>query len=48
LLEHFAQQIANVVLGDPRVAEVTVEVDKLRPPVAHDLASSGVRITRKA
>lgn len=48
LLEYFAQQIADVLLDDPRVVEVTVEVNKLRPPVAHDLASSGVRITRTA
>jgi len=30
-----------------RVAEVTVTVRKLRPPVAHDLALAGVRITRR-
>lgn len=46
LLEFFAQRVADVLLGDERVTEVTVEVRKLRPPVAHDLAASGVRITR--
>ncbi len=47
LLEHFTQLIADVVLADPRVEAVTVEINKLRPPVSHDLASSGVRITRR-
>ena len=46
LLEHFAHRIAGIALADERVAEVVVEVRKLRPPVPHDLASSGVRITR--
>ena len=48
LLEFFAAQIAEVLLEDPRVVEVTVEVFKLRPPVPEDLAASGVRITRAA
>ena len=30
-----------------RVDEVTVSVRKLRPPVPHDLAFAGVRITRR-
>ena len=47
LLEYFAQQVAELVLTDPKAHEVTVEVNKLRPPVAHDLATSGVRITRR-
>lgn len=46
LLEYFAQRIAEVLLGDSRAREATVEVLKLRPPVNHDLAASGVRITR--
>ena len=47
LLEHLADRIAATVLRvDPRVAAVTVGVRKLRPPVPHDLATSGVRIRR--
>lgn len=47
LLEFFSQRIADVLLTDPRVVEVTVEVLKLRPPVPEDLAASGVRVTRQ-
>lgn len=46
LLEYFAQQVADVLLADPRASEVTVEILKLRPPMEQDLAASGVRITR--
>jgi dihydroneopterin aldolase len=47
LLEHLAEVIAQGVLAvDARVEEVTVSVRKLRPPVAHELATSGVVITR--
>lgn len=46
LLEFFAARVAEVVLSDPMALAVTVDIKKLRPPVAHDLASSGVRITR--
>ena len=47
LLEHLAQQIAEAVLAvDARVLAVTVGVRKLRPPVPHALATSGVRIRR--
>ena len=47
LLEHLAQNIAVAVLGvDQRVEAVTVGVRKLRPPVPHALATSGVRIHR--
>jgi hypothetical protein len=35
------------VLEDPRVEEVTVAVRKLRPPLAHAVASTGVRIHRR-
>jgi dihydroneopterin aldolase len=50
LLEHLAERIAAVVidLGRPRVRSVTVAVRKLEPPVAADLSSAGVRITRAA
>jgi dihydroneopterin aldolase len=47
LLERLAERIAEEVRrADPRVVSVTVAVRKLRPPVAVDLASAGVRITR--
>jgi dihydroneopterin aldolase len=47
LLERLAQRIAEEVLSDERVTGVTVAVRKLRPPVPQDLATSGVRITRR-
>lgn len=47
LLEHFAQKVADLLLADPRATEVVVEILKLRPPMAQDLAASGVRITRQ-
>lgn len=46
LLERLAERAAEVVLADPRVCSVTVEVRKLRPPVPADLGSAGVRVTR--
>jgi dihydroneopterin aldolase len=48
LLERAAHLVANAVLAVPLVQGVTVTVRKLRPPVPHDLASSAVRITRRA
>ncbi len=47
LLERLAQVLCDEVLTDGRVRSVTVAVRKVRPPVAHDLATSGVRITRR-
>ena len=47
LLERLAQRIADEVGADPRVESVTVGVRKLRPPVPVDLATAGVRITRR-
>ena len=47
LLERLAQLIADAVLAHDAVAEVTVAVRKLRPPVPQQLATSGVRITRR-
>jgi len=48
LLEHLAAGIADVVLDlDPRITAVEVGVRKLRPPVPHALATSGVRIVRR-
>lgn len=47
LLEHLSSRVADAVLGlDGRIAAVEVTVRKLRPPVAHDLATSGVHIVR--
>jgi dihydroneopterin aldolase len=46
LLERLAERIAEAVSGDERVRAVTVTVRKLRPPVAVDLASAAVTITR--
>jgi dihydroneopterin aldolase len=47
LLEHLAAKIAGEVIGvDERIVAVTVGVRKLRPPVPHALATSGVRIRR--
>ncbi|MGI8663120.1 MAG: dihydroneopterin aldolase [Acidimicrobiales bacterium] len=47
LLEHLAERIAEVVLADDGVTEVGVAVRKLRPPVAQQLATAGVSITRR-
>ena len=46
LLESLAERMAEVALADDRVQSVTVTVRKLRPPVAVDVATAGVRITR--
>jgi dihydroneopterin aldolase len=47
LLEALAEHLAAAVLeADARIDEVTVGVRKLRPPVAQQLSTSGVRITR--
>jgi dihydroneopterin aldolase len=46
LLERLAHEVADAVLGDPRVIEVTVAARKLRPPVPQQIDTCGVRITR--
>lgn len=46
LLESLAERMAEVAMSDERVRTVTVTIRKLRPPVAADLATAGVRITR--
>lgn len=47
LLERLAAAMADAVLDcDGRIDAVVVAVRKLRPPVPHDLATSGVRIRR--
>ncbi len=49
LLERLADRVAAGVLAtDARIRTVTVTVRKLRPPVPVDLASAGVRITRRS
>ena len=45
LFERMGQRIAEAILEDTRIRSVTIEVRKLRPPVEHDLASSGMRLT---
>ena len=47
LLERLAQVLCDEVMTDHRARSVTVAVRKVRPPVTHDLATSGVRITRR-
>jgi dihydroneopterin aldolase len=51
LLEHLAERIARAALTGrhpgPPVTAVTVTLRKLRPPVAADMASAGVRIHRR-
>jgi len=48
LLERLAAQLVEAVLAvDERIEAVTLTVAKLRPPVPHSLASSGVQITRR-
>ena len=48
LLEALASAVADATLGaDPRVTAVTVTLRKLQPPLAVDIATVGVRITRR-
>jgi 7,8-dihydroneopterin aldolase/epimerase/oxygenase len=48
LLERLASRVVDAVLAvDARIAAVDVIVRKLRPPVPHDLATSGVRLVRR-
>lgn len=47
LLERLAEVVAEAVLGlDPRIVAVDLAVRKLRPPVPHNLATSGVHVVR--
>jgi dihydroneopterin aldolase len=46
LLESLAGAIADAVLTEGHVTAVTVAVRKLHPPVAYDVGSTGVRLTR--
>jgi dihydroneopterin aldolase len=47
LIERVAQEIADAVLTNERIAAVTVVVRKLRPPVPLDVDTTAVRITRR-
>ena len=48
LLESLAGAVAEATLAsDPRITAVTVHLRKLRPPLALDLGTVGVRITRR-
>jgi 7,8-dihydroneopterin aldolase/epimerase/oxygenase len=47
LLEVLADAVADAVLAHPGVRSTTVVVRKLRPPVPLDLATAGVRVTRR-
>lgn len=46
LLEHLAQEIAELVLNTPSVESVAVEVRKESPPVEADVDAVAVRIER--
>jgi dihydroneopterin aldolase len=47
LLEALADAVAAATLAcDPRIGEVTVHLRKLQPPLAVDITTVGVRITR--
>ncbi len=46
LIEALAEAIAEAVLTDARATSVTVGVRKLHPPLAADVGSVGVRVTR--
>ena len=48
LLERLAALIAAELCAIERVTAATVALTKLRPPVAEDLATSAVRITRRS
>jgi FolB domain-containing protein len=47
LLERLAGRAAELVLANPLVSAVTVAAHKLRPPVPHHVASTGVKIRRE-
>ncbi|MEZ5270279.1 MAG: dihydroneopterin aldolase [Microthrixaceae bacterium] len=49
LLEKLAADLATAILAfDQRISAVRISLDKLRPPVAHQVATTGVCITRRA
>jgi dihydroneopterin aldolase len=46
LLERLAERVAEISLADDRATSVSVTVRKLRPPVAQQLSTAGVRLER--
>jgi dihydroneopterin aldolase len=46
LLEALAETICQRLLEDRRIVAVTVALRKLRPPLAADVSTVGVRVTR--
>jgi dihydroneopterin aldolase len=47
LLERLAELVAQAVLEvDARIVAVDLAIRKLRPPIPHDLATSGVHVVR--
>ena len=46
LLERLAGRTAELILENPLVLAVTVEIAKLRPPVPHTVNTTGVRLRR--
>lgn len=46
LLERMSACVADLILRDPLVLEVTVTARKLRPPIPQHVATTGVRIHR--
>ncbi len=46
LLERMAGRTAELILENPLVLAVTVEIKKLRPPVPHAVNTTGVRLHR--
>jgi dihydroneopterin aldolase len=47
LLEALAGAVADALLRDERIEAVTVRLHKLRPPIAVDVATVGVALTRR-
>ena len=48
LLETIAESVAAAVLARPGVGGVSVTIRKVRPPIAMDVATVGVRVTRRS
>ncbi|MEL7156262.1 MAG: dihydroneopterin aldolase [Actinomycetota bacterium] len=47
LVERMAQRASDLIMANELVDEVTVTVAKLRPPIAADVDTTGVRIHRR-
>ncbi|GIG58721.1 dihydroneopterin aldolase [Longispora fulva] len=48
LIETLAERLAEVCLGDPRVASCVVTVHKPQAPIPHEFADVAVTVRRKA